>query len=114
MLTELLQNAVDHAFPESFSEAADGAGNVVVHMDNDGAELTVRVRDDGVGLPDSATRRWAREGWVEGGRRQDPIDGEPSIGLDTLEQHTSGLVCLSGCAGNGAVALEAVVVTDPA
>jgi error-prone DNA polymerase len=50
------------------------------------------------------TRRWAREGWTEGGRRQDPIDGEPSIGLDTLEQHTSGLVCLSGCAGNGAVA----------
>jgi error-prone DNA polymerase len=50
------------------------------------------------------TRRWAREGWKEGGRRQDPIDGEPSIGLDTLEQHTHGLVCLSGCAGNGAVA----------
>jgi error-prone DNA polymerase len=50
------------------------------------------------------TRRWAREGWIEGGRRQDPIDGEPSIGLQTLEQHADGLVCLSGCAGNGAVA----------
>jgi error-prone DNA polymerase len=50
------------------------------------------------------TRRWAREGWTEGGRKQDPIDGEPSIGLETLEQHTAGLVCLSGCAGNGAVA----------
>jgi error-prone DNA polymerase len=50
------------------------------------------------------TRRWAREGWQEGGRRQDPIDGDPSIGLGTLEQHTHGLVCLSGCAGNGAVA----------
>ncbi|MGH2799773.1 MAG: PHP domain-containing protein, partial [Thermoleophilaceae bacterium] len=50
------------------------------------------------------TRRWAREGWQEGGRRQDPIDGEPSIGLTTLEQHSHGLICLSGCAGNGAVA----------
>jgi error-prone DNA polymerase len=50
------------------------------------------------------TRRWAREGWQEGGRRQDPLDGEPSISLTDLERHTDGLVCLSGCAGNGAVA----------
>jgi error-prone DNA polymerase len=50
------------------------------------------------------TRRWAREGWTEGGRRQDPIDGEPSLSLSSLESHAGGLVCLSGCAGNGAVA----------
>ncbi|MGH2761077.1 MAG: DNA polymerase III subunit alpha [Thermoleophilaceae bacterium] len=50
------------------------------------------------------TRRWAREGWTEGGRRQDPIDGEPSISLADLEQRTDGLVCLSGCARDGAVA----------
>ncbi|HZC14490.1 MAG TPA: DNA polymerase III subunit alpha, partial [Thermoleophilaceae bacterium] len=50
------------------------------------------------------TRRWAREGWIEGGRRQDPIDGEPSLGFSSLESHAEGLVCLSGCAGNGAVA----------
>ena len=50
------------------------------------------------------TRRWAREGWTEGGGRQDPLDGEPSISLEELEQHAAGLVCLSGCARDGAVA----------
>ena len=50
------------------------------------------------------TRRWAREGWTEGGRRQDPIDGEPSLSIGQLESLSDGLVCLSGCAGNGAVA----------
>ena len=50
------------------------------------------------------TRRWAREGWSEGGGRQDPLDGEPSISLEALEQHAAGLVCLSGCARDGAVA----------
>jgi error-prone DNA polymerase len=50
------------------------------------------------------TRRWAREGWTEGGRRQDPIDGEPRLAFRELEAHSEGLVCLSGCAGNGAVA----------
>ncbi len=50
------------------------------------------------------TRRWAREGWTEGGGRQDPLDGEPSISLEALEPHAAGLVCLSGCARSGAVA----------
>jgi error-prone DNA polymerase len=50
------------------------------------------------------TRRWAREGWSEGGGRQDPLDGEPSISLEALEPHAAGLVCLSGCARRGAVA----------
>jgi error-prone DNA polymerase len=50
------------------------------------------------------TRRWAREGWIEGGRRQDPLDGEPHIALAELEQYAEGLVCLSGCARDGAVA----------
>jgi error-prone DNA polymerase len=50
------------------------------------------------------TRRWAREGFTEGGGRQDPLDGEPSISLEALERHAAGLVCLSGCARSGAVA----------
>ena len=50
------------------------------------------------------TRRWAREGWTEGGGRQDPLDGEPSLSLEALEPHAAGLVCLSGCARRGAVA----------
>jgi error-prone DNA polymerase len=59
-----------------------------------------------------STRRWAREGWsdptaqVIDGRRpgQDPIDEEPSVSLGDIERCSEGLVCLSGCAGNGAVA----------
>ncbi|MBN1529026.1 MAG: error-prone DNA polymerase [Thermoleophilaceae bacterium] len=58
------------------------------------------------------TRRWAREGWTEPapgvreGRRpgQDPLDGEPSVTFEEVEQHAEGLVCLSGCARDGAVA----------
>jgi error-prone DNA polymerase len=50
------------------------------------------------------TRRWAREGWQEGGRRQDPLDDEPRLHLSSLQQYAQGLVCLSGCARDGAVA----------
>ncbi|MDQ5832693.1 MAG: DNA polymerase III subunit alpha, partial [Actinomycetota bacterium] len=58
------------------------------------------------------TRRWAREGWsdptaqVIDGRRpgQDAIDEEPSVSLADVERCSEGLVCLSGCAGDGAVA----------
>ena len=50
VLTELLQNAVEHAFPESH---VIDAPRVVVELHNDGEALTVRVRDNGVGLPES-------------------------------------------------------------
>jgi error-prone DNA polymerase len=58
------------------------------------------------------TRRWAREGWSEpvaqviDGRRptQDPLDSDPSVTLADVERHADGLVCLSGCARDGAVA----------
>ncbi len=58
------------------------------------------------------TRRWAREGWsdptaqVLDGRRpgQDPLDEEPSVTLAEVERCSAGLVCLSGCARDGAVA----------
>jgi two-component sensor histidine kinase len=47
VLTELLQNAVDHGFPEG----SDG-GHVVVHLDHDPAtgDLSIRVINDGRGL----------------------------------------------------------------
>jgi len=48
VLTELLQNAVQHGFPEGPTPP----GSVVVSLANDGTELAVRVRDDGVGLPE--------------------------------------------------------------
>jgi two-component sensor histidine kinase len=47
VLTELLQNAVDHGFPEG-----DGGGNVVVRLNSDGAVLNVAVIDDGRGIPE--------------------------------------------------------------
>lgn len=64
VVTELLQNAADHAFPlpAGSPEAPEDpgtpatvepppVGSVLVHLDNDGEELAVRVVDDGVGLP---------------------------------------------------------------
>jgi error-prone DNA polymerase len=58
------------------------------------------------------TRRWAREGWedptgqVIDGRRpgQDALDEEPSVTLEDVERNAAGLVCLSGCARDGALA----------
>jgi len=51
VLTELLQNAVDHAYPEGMD--VDAAGHKVrVELAEAEGELTVRVIDDGVGLPD--------------------------------------------------------------
>jgi len=58
VLTELLQNAVDHAFVGGERAVS---GTVLVDLVNDGRRLTVRVIDDGVGIPaafdlDAATR----------------------------------------------------------
>jgi two-component sensor histidine kinase len=55
VLTELLQNAVDHGFTEG-----GGGGEVVVSLDNDEKQLSIDVIDDGKGLDadfelDSAT-----------------------------------------------------------
>jgi two-component sensor histidine kinase len=46
VVTELLQNAAEHAFPEG----EPGSIELVAEREGDG--LVVRVRDDGVGLPD--------------------------------------------------------------
>jgi two-component sensor histidine kinase len=45
VLTELMQNAVDHGFPEG-----SAGGRVVVSLTNDGEELSIDVVDDGRGL----------------------------------------------------------------
>jgi two-component system, sensor histidine kinase PdtaS len=49
VLTELVQNAVDHAFPRQGDGPAEGT--VCVRFDRQGPELVVDVIDDGVGLP---------------------------------------------------------------
>jgi two-component sensor histidine kinase len=45
VLTELLQNSIDHGFPEG-----EGGGNVVVSLAHDDAELAITVVDDGRGI----------------------------------------------------------------
>jgi two-component sensor histidine kinase len=50
VLTELLQNVVDHAYPPGRGVAG---GRVLVRLANDGRHLRVSVTDDGVGLPES-------------------------------------------------------------
>src|SRR4051812_797302 len=58
----------------------------------------------------AGTRRWAREGvrWQGPGSPvrpgQDPLDEEPRLSLADVEEHAEGVVCLSGCARDGAVA----------
>jgi two-component sensor histidine kinase len=47
VLTELVQNAMEHAFPD------DQAGTVTVVAERARGELRVLVRDDGVGLPEA-------------------------------------------------------------
>jgi two-component system, sensor histidine kinase PdtaS len=51
VLNELLQNSVDHAYPESV-DLRDHPGRVQVTIERDGKSLTLRVTDDGVGLPE--------------------------------------------------------------
>jgi two-component sensor histidine kinase len=50
VLTELLQNAAEHAFPPEIWSGEQAAVDVV--LNNDGEELEVQVRDNGVGWPE--------------------------------------------------------------
>ena len=50
VMNELLQNAYDHAFPDEVDD-----GQVLVELERDGAELTLRVIDNGCGLPEGFT-----------------------------------------------------------
>lgn len=51
VLNELLQNAIDHAFPDSVDLQSD-PGSVTISLSNDGRNLQASVVDDGVGVPD--------------------------------------------------------------
>jgi two-component sensor histidine kinase len=51
VVTELLQNSLEHGFPsEQFADRQEPA-RVVVSLANDGTQLLLRVADNGVGLP---------------------------------------------------------------
>lgn len=47
VLTELLQNAVEHGYPPGSS-----GGEIVIELEFSGSSLRVRIHDDGAGLPD--------------------------------------------------------------
>ena len=49
VLTELLQNAVEHGFPDAGGEMREG--RVTVRLAREGDEAVVDVKDNGVGLP---------------------------------------------------------------
>ena len=71
VLNELMQNAVDHAFPRDSSEPV--AGNVLVRLGRDDGELRVEVTDDGVGLPDGFS-----------------VDASKGLGLSIVQALVSG------------------------
>ncbi len=66
VINELLQNAVDHAFPDDL-DLTERAGSVEVALENEVGQLCVRVTDDGVGLP---------EGFA--------LDSSPGLGLSIV------------------------------
>ena len=51
VLTELLQNAVEHGYPED----SETDGSIVVEPERIAGRLRVTVDDDGVGLPTGST-----------------------------------------------------------
>jgi len=51
VLNELLQNAIDHAFPDEI-DLQSTPGSVVIRLDNDGVRLRATVVDDGIGVPE--------------------------------------------------------------
>jgi two-component sensor histidine kinase len=73
ILTELLQNAVRHGFPE---DGSHGAGTVRVCLDNDRTRLLLQVIDDGVGFGAGTAR-------ANGDRRENgsTADASASLGL---------------------------------
>jgi two-component sensor histidine kinase len=89
VFTELLQNAVEHAF-------GDGpAGSVVVRCARDGEELRLVVEDDGVGLPPGFT-----------------LEGSASLGLsivNTLVGELGGQLALGARTDGPGTRVEVVV-----
>jgi len=93
VLTELLQNAVEHGFGTGDGDGDGPAakGSVVVELANHGAHLVVQVRDDGAGLPEDFS-----------------IDGSSGLGLSivrTLVTEMGGTIDLyPGPGGRGTTA----------
>ena len=52
VLNELLQNAVDHAFPDDLLPKKDGGGLVEIFLSLDSEHIKMVVRDNGIGVPE--------------------------------------------------------------
>jgi len=95
VLSELLQNAVEHGFPDG-----SAGGHVRIELDNDGVHLHVVVHDDGRGLPAGFT-----------------IDRTRSLGLsiarDLVISQMSGTITLSAVEGGGTRVVLDIAVPPP-
>jgi two-component system, sensor histidine kinase PdtaS len=92
VLTELLQNAVEHGYPEESGAGEPGTGSIVVEPERIAGRLRVTVDDDGTGLPDGFD-----------------LDTSVNLGLSIVrtlvESELGGLLELRPRAGRGARAV---------
>ncbi len=99
VLNELLQNAIDHAFPPSIDLQA-APGRVVVALANDGERLRATVVDDGVGLPEGFS-----------------LESSTGLGLSIVRtlvtSELSGTITLERGAGDGGRAGTVVSIDVP-
>ncbi len=86
VLSELLQNAVEHAFPSS-------GGTVTIRLTRAASHLTLDVCDDGVGIPDG----WSIEGSANLGLRIASTLVESELGgtLTVSAQADGGTICVA-------------------
>lgn len=89
VVSELLQNAVEHAFGE-------GGGTAVVELRRDGQRLRVVVRDDGIGVPDG----WSLERDARLGLR---------IALTLVESELGGVLEVVRVGEDGGTRCEAIL-----
>ena len=96
VLTELMQNAVEHGFP-----AGSGEGQLLLQVRRSASELEVVVADDGQGLPPGFQ-----------------IEGSPRLGLQIVrtlvDSELNGTVRLRPRAGRGTEAVLSVPLPEAA
>jgi two-component system, sensor histidine kinase PdtaS len=96
VLSELLQNAVEHAFPDDYP-----GGHVRIVLENDGVELCVHVEDNGVGLPPGFS-----------------LEANRSLGLTIVaalvDSEMSGVISMESSANGKGAVVELRIPVHPA